>query len=133
LSKRVMASLPIALPTLVVRADLVPNLIGAQVRASVLISRKLASGRHILGRIAGADPALDTTPLLVGAHYDGVGDDPGGSRIPGTADNATGVAVVLELARALIRAPGPPQRPIILAAFDGEEVNALGSQPMPTT
>jgi aminopeptidase YwaD len=71
---------------------------------------------------------LENAPLLVGAHYDGVGDDPDGERIPGAADNAAGVAVALELARSLIRAPAPPQRPIILAAFGGEEVNALGSQ-----
>jgi aminopeptidase YwaD len=128
LAKRVMVSSPLPLPALVVRTDLVLSLIDAQVRASVPIRRLFASGAHILGRIGGADPALDNTPLLVGAHYDGVGDDPGGSRIPGAADNAAGVAVVLELARALIRAPAAPQRPIVLAAFDGEEVNALGSQ-----
>jgi aminopeptidase YwaD len=124
----VMAPPPIALPALVVRADLVPSLIGVQLRASVPIKRLFASGAHVLGRIAGADPAFDNTPLLVGAHYDGVGDDPGGARIPGAADNAAGVAVVLELARTLICAPALPRRPIILAAFDGEEVNALGSQ-----
>jgi Zn-dependent M28 family amino/carboxypeptidase len=78
--------------------------------------------------MAGADPALDNAPLLVGAHYDGVGDDPAGERIPGAADNAAGVAVILELARVLMHVHAPPRRPIILAAFDGEEVNALGSQ-----
>jgi hypothetical protein len=128
LAKRVMASPPIALPGLVVRADLVPSLIGVQMRASVPIRRIFASGAHVLGRVAGADPAFDNTPLLLGAHYDGVGDDPGGTRIPGAADNAAGVAVVLEVARALVRVAAPPRRPIILAAFDGEEVGALGSQ-----
>jgi aminopeptidase YwaD len=128
LGKRVMASTQIPLPMLVIRADLLPSLLGTQVRASVPLRRTLASGKHILGRIAGADLALSAAPLLVGAHYDGVGDDPGGARIPGAADNAAGVAVVLEVARVLLRAPTPPQRPIILAAFDGEEVNALGSQ-----
>jgi hypothetical protein len=128
LIKRVMASAPIALPVLVVRAELMPSLIGTQIQASVPIRRVFAAGAHVLGRIAGTDPALENTPLLVGAHYDGVGDDPGGERIPGAADNAAGVAVVLEVARALLHAPAAPRRPIILAAFDGEEVNALGSQ-----
>jgi aminopeptidase YwaD len=128
LIKRVMASSPIELPALTVSAELMPSLIGAQVRASVPIRRVFAAGAHVLGRIAGTDPALENTPLLVGAHYDGVGDDPGGERIPGAADNAAGVAVVLEIARALLHAPAAPRRPIILAAFDGEEINALGSQ-----
>jgi aminopeptidase YwaD len=128
LSKRVMAASPAPLPVLVVRSDLLPGLIGAQVRASVPVQRVLAAGRHILGHIPGSDPALVSAPLLIGAHYDGVGDDPGGARIPGAADNAAGVAVVLELARTLMHASAPPGRPLIMAAFDGEEVNALGSQ-----
>jgi hypothetical protein len=128
LIKRVMAPSPLPLPALAVRTDLLPSLIGVQVRASVPIRPMFASGAHVLGRIAGADPALDNSPLLLGAHYDGVGDDPGGGRIPGAADNAAGVAVVLELARSLMRMPSPARRPIILAALDGEEVNALGSQ-----
>jgi aminopeptidase YwaD len=128
LSKRVMAASPAPLPVLVVRSDILPGLVGAQVRASVPVQRVLAAGRHILVHIPGSDPALVNAPLLIGAHYDGVGDDPGGHRIPGAADNAAGVAVVVEVARALTYASAPPRRPIILAAFDGEEVNAQGSQ-----
>lgn len=58
-------------------------------------------------------------PLLVGAHYDGV---PGS---PGADDNATGVAVLLELARAWSIQPLPC--PVQLVAFDLEEYGLLGS------
>lgn len=52
-------------------------------------------------------------PILIGAHYDAV---PG---TPGADDNATGVAVLLELASAF--AAKPPAYPIQLVAFDLEE------------
>ncbi|MGK7876572.1 MAG: M28 family peptidase [Xenococcaceae cyanobacterium] len=58
-------------------------------------------------------------PILIGAHYDAV---PG---TPGADDNATGVAVLLELARAF--AVQRPKFPVRLVAFDLEEYGVLGS------
>ncbi|MDZ8053166.1 MAG: M28 family peptidase [Aulosira sp. ZfuVER01] len=58
-------------------------------------------------------------PILIAAHYDGV---------PGTVaadDNATGVAVLLELARKF--ADEPARYPLRLVAFDMEEYGLLGS------
>ncbi|NES18200.1 MAG: M20/M25/M40 family metallo-hydrolase [Symploca sp. SIO3E6] len=59
-------------------------------------------------------------PILIGAHYDAV---PG---TPGADDNATGVAVLLELARAFTIQP--PRYPVRLVAFDMEEYGFLGSE-----
>ncbi|MEG3938501.1 M20/M25/M40 family metallo-hydrolase [Microcoleus sp. S36b_A3] len=59
-------------------------------------------------------------PIIIGAHYD---------TVPGTAgadDNATGVAVLLELARAI--ALQPLQYPVQLVAFDMEEAGCWGSK-----
>lgn len=58
-------------------------------------------------------------PILIGAHYDAV---PG---TPGADDNASGVAVLLELARTF--ATEPPKYPLRLVAFDLEEYGLLGS------
>ena len=58
-------------------------------------------------------------PIVIGAHYDTV---PGS---PGADDNATGVAVLLELAREI--ASGPLKYPVQLVAFDMEEYGYLGS------
>ncbi len=58
-------------------------------------------------------------PILIGAHYDAV---PG---TPGADDNATGVAVLLELARTF--AAEPLKYPVRLVAFDMEEYGLLGS------
>ena len=59
------------------------------------------------------------SPIVIGAHYDTA---PGS---PGADDNATGVAVLLELARDI--ASGPLKYPVQLVAFDMEEYGCLGS------
>ncbi|MEG4012029.1 MULTISPECIES: M20/M25/M40 family metallo-hydrolase [unclassified Microcoleus] len=62
----------------------------------------------------------ENLPIVIGAHYD---------TVPGTAgadDNATGVAVLLELARAI--ALQPLQYPVQLVAFDMEEAGCWGSK-----
>jgi Zn-dependent M28 family amino/carboxypeptidase len=58
-------------------------------------------------------------PILIGAHYDAV---PG---TPGADDNASGVAVLLELAR--IFAAKPARYSLRLVAFDMEEYGLFGS------
>jgi Zn-dependent M28 family amino/carboxypeptidase len=68
-----------------------------------------------------SDPAVKKRlpPIVIGAHYETV---PGS---PGADDNATGVAVLLELARDI--ASGPLKYPVQLVAFDMEEYGCLGS------
>jgi Zn-dependent M28 family amino/carboxypeptidase len=69
--------------------------------------------------------------VLLTAHYDGVGDDPG-LRLPAASDNASGVSVVLEVARLLARHP-VLGRGVRVALLDAEEVGALGSAHHATT
>ncbi|MBT9315688.1 M20/M25/M40 family metallo-hydrolase [Leptothoe spongobia] len=59
-------------------------------------------------------------PWVIGAHYDAV---PGS---PGADDNATGLAVLLELAR--LFSEQLPRRPVHLVAFDLEEYGLVGSR-----
>ena len=66
-----------------------------------------------------SDSGADSPPILIGAHYDAV---PG---TPGADDNATGVAVLLEMAD--IFASHPLRYPVRLVAFDLEEYGLLGS------
>lgn len=63
--------------------------------------------------------SLNLSPILIGAHYDAV---PG---TPGADDNATGVAVLLEMAE--VFASHPLNYPVRLVAFDLEEYGLLGS------
>ncbi len=62
----------------------------------------------------------DNLPIVIGAHYDTV---PG---TPGADDNATGVAVLLELAAEF--ASRPLKYPVQLVAFDMEEYGCFGSK-----
>jgi Zn-dependent M28 family amino/carboxypeptidase len=59
-------------------------------------------------------------PILIGAHYDTV---PG---CPGADDNGTGIAAMLEMARAIKHAPA--RSPVRLVAFDLEEYGLAGSR-----
>ncbi len=74
--------------------------------------------QNLILNLSGVDAAA-SVPILVGAHYDAV---PGS---PGADDNASGVAVLLELARAI--ALQPASYPIRLVAFDLEEWGMVGS------
>ncbi|MGP3935535.1 M28 family peptidase [Nonomuraea sp. KM88] len=64
--------------------------------------------------------------VLLSAHYDGVGDDPD-RRLPAAADNASGVAAVLEAARVLAAAAPPGALELTAAFLDAEEAGAWGS------
>lgn len=75
-------------------------------------------GVNVLAERKGTDPNLKS--ILVGAHFDTVPDSPGAD------DNASGVAVVLEMARLVAQRTTP--RTIRFAFFDGEERGLLGSR-----
>ena len=75
--------------------------------------------QNLIFNLPAASSHTRKPPILIGAHYDAV---PG---TPGADDNATGVAVLLELAR--IFAASPVRYPVRLVAFDMEEYGLLGS------
>jgi membrane-associated protease RseP (regulator of RpoE activity) len=64
--------------------------------------------------------------VVVGAHYDHLGRADGAVH-PGADDNASGTAVVLELARTFATAGGA-SRTLVFALFSGEESGLLGSR-----
>lgn len=93
-----------------------------------------ADARNIVGVLPGGDPALAGEAIVIAARYDGPGDDWNGTRFPG-ASMASGVAVMLELARVLAEQPVPPRRSVVFVAYDaGYEKGArvyTGNPPMP--
>jgi hypothetical protein len=89
---------------------------------------------NLVGRIPGTDPTLAEQPVVVMAHLDHLGrgwpDVRAGNEgliHPGADDNASGVAVLLELARAMSSEAQRP-RPVIFAVVTGEEAGRLGSR-----
>lgn len=84
---------------------------------------------NVLARLPGSR-AETGEPVVLAAHLDTVFPDgtdlsvrPEGDRIyaPGIADNARGLAALLAVARALVRAEARPVRPIVFVATVGEE------------
>jgi Zn-dependent M28 family amino/carboxypeptidase len=72
-------------------------------------------------------PRLAGLSVLLTAHFDGVGDDPDGTRFPAACDNAAGVAAVIEAGRVL-NAALPAGVGLAVALLDAEEAGALGSR-----
>jgi Zn-dependent M28 family amino/carboxypeptidase len=97
--------------------------------ANYAVQQEVIRSRNVLGRLAGTTHPNET--ILYGAHWDhlGVGapDARGDSIYNGAVDNASGVAAIIELARAFASGPRP-QRSIVFAAWTAEEKGLLGSE-----
>ena len=83
-------------------------------------------GQNVIGILSGTDPALSNEVVLVSAHYDHLGKR-NGKIYPGAADNAAGVAVLLDVLRQLTSSGHSTKRTIAFAAFDCEEWMLFGS------
>ena len=81
----------------------------------------------LLLNVLGMIPGTGAEAVIIGAHRDHFGR-PGGILFPGADDNASGTAVMLELARALAKLESRPSRTILFISFSGEERDLLGSR-----
>jgi hypothetical protein len=84
-------------------------------------------GRNVGARLIGSEPTLRDQWIIVAAHFDHLGIR-GGKLYPGADDNASGVAMMLEVARCLTRAPARPKRSVMFIGFDLEENALFGSR-----
>jgi hypothetical protein len=82
---------------------------------------------NVLGMIPGQDQALREQALVIGAHRDHFGRQ-AGLLFPGADDNASGTAVLLEVAKALAESGLAPKRTILFVSFSGEEQGLFGSR-----
>lgn len=84
--------------------------------------------RNVLGYIEGKNK---NEYVVMGAHYDHLGMDEvldGDKIYNGADDNASGVSAVLQIAKAFLASGKKPERTIIFALWDGEELGLLGSE-----
>jgi len=112
----------------------------------------LGDGHNVLAILPGSDPDLAHEIVVMGAHYDHVGrgkhgnslelmDDLGALKADtggvvnlgrdihnGADDNASGSAVLLELAQSLATAGSRPRRTVMFQWYSGEELGLLGSR-----
>lgn len=98
---------------------------------------------NVIAVLPGNDPRLKDEAIIIGAHRDHFGRQ-AGLLFPGADDNASGTAVMLEVARTLSTlsahvnsptrpdgfptTPGEPKRTILFVSFSGEEQGLVGSR-----
>jgi Zn-dependent M28 family amino/carboxypeptidase len=86
---------------------------------------------NVLAVLPGSDQKLRDQAVIYSSHYDHLGIRPGvqGDNIyNGAVDNATGIGMLLEMARVFATQPQAPARSVLFAAVTGEEQGLLGSE-----
>lgn len=84
-------------------------------------------GRNVGAMLVGSDPLVKDEIVVLGVHYDHLGIVDG-KVFPGADDNASSVAMLLEVARTLATAQEKPRRTIAFVGFDLEEHLLWGSR-----
>lgn len=79
-----------------------------------------SSGTNVLARLPGRGPLAERS-ILLAAHYDHLGKEPGGQAYLGADDNAAAVAILTDTAAGLARRHKDLGRQIVFSAFDAEE------------
>jgi Zn-dependent M28 family amino/carboxypeptidase len=103
------------------------------VKASMGIHNQLRTinSRNVVAKLEGSDPALKDEYVVYSAHWDhlGIGAPVNGDNIyNGALDNASGVATVLEIAKALKQAQPQAKRSFLFLMVTAEEKGLLGSE-----
>jgi aminopeptidase YwaD len=97
----------------------------------------LANTRNVVMLLPGEDESISNEYLIFGAHFDhlGMGGPGSSSRAVDTVgvhhgadDNASGVAMLLEMAGKFAGTKGSHKRSLVFIAFTGEEVGMFGSK-----
>ena len=102
---------------------------GVTMSAHYAVDAQVITSKNVAARIAGAKAPGET--VIYSGHWDhlGVGlpDAKGDKIYNGAVDNGTGIAALLELARAYGKAPAPA-RSVVFLAVTAEEKGLLGSE-----
>jgi Peptidase family M28 len=112
-------------------ASFKPFAIGATASFDIVLQHRTLSTHNVIARLTGSDPTLRSEYVIYSAHWDAFGRDTSlaGDQIRnGAADNAIGVAQMLEIAGAFARLPRRPARTIIFLATTAEELGLLGAR-----
>ncbi|MFN7544072.1 MAG: M28 family peptidase [Acidobacteriota bacterium] len=120
------------LPALLARADargFTPQPLSLPVSVQFSAQVRSLVSQNVAALIPGSDSTLAQQHVLYSAHWDHLGLAPSGpDRIyNGAVDNASGCAILIELARAFAQVQPRPRRSILLLAVTAEESGLLGS------
>jgi Zn-dependent M28 family amino/carboxypeptidase len=101
-----------------------------EVSAHVISGVRHFESNNVIGKITGSDPELAKQAVIFTGHYDHLGvraNQPGDNIYNGALDNATGTAMVIEMARAVAASPVKAKRSMYFAAVTAEEQGLWGS------
>jgi Zn-dependent M28 family amino/carboxypeptidase len=108
-----------------------PYPLGVSLKGNIPTRVETIVSNNVVGLAEGSDPALKSEAVIFTAHWDhlGVGRGVLGDAIyNGAADNATGCALLIELAHAWSARSPRPKRSAIFLAVTAEEKGLLGSK-----
>jgi len=111
--------------------DFHPVALPVRLSAHMVSKVRPFASSNVLAVLPGSDASSNAPVVLYTAHYDHLGirpDMPGDNIYNGANDNATGSAILLEMAAAFSRAEQRPRGTILFAAVTGEEQGLLGSE-----
>lgn len=109
-----------------------PIPLGVKLKGHVPTTVQKIASKNVVGVVEGSDPALKSEVVLFTAHWDHLGvaqSSPGVEAIyNGALDNASGSAILLELARAWAAQAPKPKRSAMFLATTAEESGLLGAK-----
>ena len=112
--------------------DFEPVPLGISTSLAMDVNIDRVQSANLLGLIPGSDPELRDEVVVYTAHHDHLGigtpGEDGDAIYNGAFDNATGVAQVLAIARAIKALPEAPRRSILVNLVGAEEQGLLGSE-----
>ena len=111
--------------------DFKPVPLGLSASVAVRNAMRTVDSQNVLAKLEGSDPQLKDEYVVYSSHWDhlGVGEPVDGDKIyNGALDNASGIAAVLEMARAFTQLEQKPRRSILFLMVTAEEQGLLGSQ-----
>jgi len=134
-AEKLFAGTPGLFVALMARADSglpLPQLsLPIRIRSVARINERAITSENVIGILPGADPALRGEYVVLTAHLDhlGVGRPVNGDSIyNGAMDNASGTALLMDVARRLAASHASLRRSIVFAVVTGEEKGLLGSR-----
>jgi len=112
--------------------DFKPVSLGITTSLAMDVEIQRVQSANILGLIPGSDPVLRDEVVVYTAHHDHLGigtpNEDGDAIYNGAMDNATGVAQVMAIAKAIKSMPEAPRRSILVNLVGAEEQGLLGSE-----
>ncbi len=103
--------------------------LGLRVKGEIGSRVREIAARNVAGWIEGSDPILHNHAVVFSAHWDHLGnvEGPGDTIFNGAVDNASGCAMLLDMARAWAALPKKPRRSALFLFTAAEESGLLGS------